>query len=134
MFGDEADMLDCGKPRRLVVAVSVEPGSFQERDEAVALIQAQGLFARDGAMGEGDLEDVHWHKTSLRIYVLSGKFETLDVSSDQMLVAGPGDLITIPSETLHAACCPEPAVYVVGFESEDAAKQFRPESRDEYPG
>ena len=81
-------------------------------------------------MQAGDLEDIHWHKTSLMIYVLDGSFETRDVASDSNLLAGPGDLISIPARTLHAARCPKPATYVVGFESEHAAKSFRPENPD----
>jgi len=34
---------------------------------------------------------------------------------------------------LHAARCPEPATYVVGFESEQAAKNFKPEVPEELP-
>ena len=113
------------------MGVTVEKGGFQTREEARDLIKAEGRFARDGAMETGNLEDIHWHKTSLRIYVLGGSFETLDVASDQLLPAGPGDLITIPEATLHAARCPEPATYVVGFESEDAAKAFRPERKED---
>lgn len=86
-----------------------------------------GLFARDGAMQSGDLEDVHWHVTSLLIYVLEGEFETRDVVAETTLVAGPGARISIPARTLHAARCPVPAVYVVAFESAEAAAAFRPE-------
>lgn len=109
------------------MAVSVESQHFKGRDQALELIGSKGLFARDGAMQSGDLEDVHWHRTSLLIYVLDGSFETLDVASGNLLRAGPGDLISIPAGTLHAARCPDPATYVVGFESEAAAKSFRPE-------
>ena len=115
------------------MGVSVIPGDFKDRAGAVAQIEAAGRFARDGAMAQGDLEDVHWHKTSLMIYVLEGSFETRDVASGELLPAGPGDLITIPRQTLHAARCPEPATYVVGFESEAAAKTFRPEIPDDLP-
>ncbi len=82
-------------------------------------------------MQSGDLEDIHWHKTSLLIFVLSGSFETRDVASNAMLLAGPGDLISIPARTLHAARCPDPATYVVGFASEQAAKTFRPENPED---
>jgi uncharacterized RmlC-like cupin family protein len=116
------------------MGVTVETLGFSTRDEAVAMIEAQGLFARDGAMQSGDLEDVHWHKTNLKIYVLGGRFETRDVASDQLLGAGPGDLITIPQQTLHAAQVPEPATYVVGFESETAAKTFGPQVPEDLPG
>ena len=109
------------------MSVTVQKGGFSNRDEAVGLIRGLGLYARDGAMASGDLEDVHWHKTSLRIYVLSGTFETRDVESDQLLEASAGDLICIPARTLHAARCPEPATYVVGFESEEAVRTFQPE-------
>ena len=115
------------------MSVTVEQGDFQGREDARSQIEARGLFARDGAMASGDLEDVHWHVTSLRIYVLTGQFETRDVKADTTLMAGPGDIITIRRQTLHAARCPEPATYVVGFESEDAAKRFRPESPDALP-
>jgi hypothetical protein len=107
--------------------VSVDQGVFSGRDEAVALIAADGRTVRDGAMSAGDLEDHHWHRTSLKIYVLSGAFETLDVVSGSTLMAYAGDLITIPERTLHAARCPEPATYVVGFESLEAMANFRPE-------
>lgn len=113
------------------MGVSVEKDHFDGRDDANARIAADGRFARDGAMQTGDLEDVHWHVTSLKIYVLGGSFETRDVASDVMLNAGPGDLISIPARTLHAARCPNPATYVVGFESEDAARSFRPEKPDD---
>lgn len=116
------------------MAVSVDKEHFDGRDEAIARIEAKGRFARDGTMMSGDLEDVHWHKTSLLIYVLTGRFETLDVKSGQLLIAGPGDCISIPSETLHAARCPEAATYVVGFESADAAASFRPESPSDLQG
>ncbi len=109
------------------MGVTVVAGGFTTREEAVALIDEIGLFARDGAMAAGDLEDVHWHQTSLQIYVLSGSFETKDVASNQLLTATQGDLITIPARTLHAARCPLPASYVVGFESEAAMGNFRPE-------
>ena len=115
------------------MGVSIGAGGFSTREEAKSIIESEGLFARDGAMQSGDLEDVHWHKTSLKIYVLTGKFETRDVVSDQFLIAGAGDLISIPRQTLHAARCPEPATYVVGFESEDAAKNFKPELQEELP-
>jgi hypothetical protein len=113
------------------MSVSVTEQHFEEREHAVALIEAKGFFARDGAMQAGDLEDIHWHKTSLLIYVLNGSFETRDVESNTMLSAGSGDLISIPARTLHAARCPVPASYVVGFESEQAAKAFRPESPED---
>ncbi len=109
------------------MGVSVERDRFSGRDEAVALIHADGRTVRDGAMSAGDLEDHHWHRTSLKIYVLSGAFETLDVASGNTLLAHAGDLITIPERTLHAARCPEPATYVVGFESPEAMAAFRPE-------
>lgn len=110
------------------VSVTVERGDFLTREEATAMVVAAGLHSRDGAMESGDLEDVHWHKTSLKIYLLSGTFETKDVVSDQLLPAGPGDIISIPEGTLHAARCPDPTTYVVGFESEEAMKNFRPEA------
>ena len=113
------------------MSVSVKSGGFATSAEANAIIAGEGLFARDGAMQTGDLEDVHWHKTSLKIYVLTGRFETRDVLSGQILEAGAGDLINIPRETLHAARCPEPATYVVGFESKAAAKKFKAESPGE---
>ncbi|MEM9622092.1 MAG: hypothetical protein AAF993_10615 [Pseudomonadota bacterium] len=97
------------------------------RQKAHELVSSAGLFARDGAMQSGDLEDVHWHATSLQIYVLQGEFETRDVVAGTTLMAGPGARISIPARTLHAARCPQPAVYVVGFESETAAAEFRPE-------
>ena len=72
------------------MSVTVQQGVVQDRDQAVRLIEHQGLFCRDGAMQ-------------------------------------PGDFIRIPARTLHAARCPKPARYVVGFESELAAKKFKPE-------
>lgn len=115
------------------MTVSVDVQHFTKRDAAIRLIEEQGLFARDGAMQSGNLEDIHWHGTSLLIYVLGGSFETLDVASGKLLAAGPGDRISIPAGTLHAARCPEPATYVVGFESADAAKSFRPEKPEDLP-
>lgn len=115
------------------MGVNIESGFFSGKQEALEKIAAQGLFARDGAMQSGDLEDVHWHKTGLKIYVLEGSFETKDVESGMLLQAGPGDLISIPRETLHAARCPQPAVYVVGFESETAARTFGPENAQDFP-
>jgi len=115
------------------MGISVTQPGFSTREEAIALIQDQNLFARDGAMETGDLEDVHWHKTSLKIYVLSGSFETRDIKAGTQLPAGPGDLITLPSHTLHAARCPLPATYVVGFESEDAARSFGPQKPADLP-
>jgi quercetin dioxygenase-like cupin family protein len=115
------------------MGVIIGAGGFSTREEAKSIIEKQGLFARDGAMQSGDLEDVHWHKTSLMIYVLTGKFETRDVASDKLLNAEAGDLISIPRQTLHAARCPEPATYVVGFESEEAAKKFKPELPEDLP-
>ena len=113
------------------MSVTVTHQHFTTREQAVEKIGASGRFARDGAMQSGDLEDVHWHTTSLLIYVVSGSFETRDAASDATLLAGAGDLISIPARTLHAARCPEPATYVVGFESADAASKFRPEDPDE---
>ncbi len=110
------------------MSVTVDRALFKDRQEALELIETLGLVPRDGQMSSGDLEDRHWHKTSLKICVLSGSFETLDVASSTTHVAGAGDLITIPHRTLHAARCPEPATYVVGFESEEAMQNFRPES------
>lgn len=105
----------------------VANGEFANRDEALGLIEKLNLFARDGTMQAGDLEDVHWHKTSLKIYVVEGSFETKDVDSGQLLTATAGNLITISSNTLHAARCPLPARYVVGFELQNAARAFWPE-------
>ena len=109
------------------MGVTVTKANFTGRAEATRIIEQQGLFARDGAMDSGDLEDIHWHKTSLLIYVLTGTFETKDVASNELLLAGAGDCISIPSRTLHAARCPKRATYVVGFESADAARNFKPE-------
>ncbi len=109
------------------MSVQIIPQAVQDRDHAYQLIESLGLVARDGAMESGDLEDIHWHRTSLRIYVLGGAFETKDVASDRLLMAGAGDLILIPKETLHAARCPQPATYVVGFESAEAMQSFGPE-------
>ena len=64
----------------------------------------------------------------LLIYVLTGTFETRDGATDETLLAGAGDRISIPARTLHAARCPTPATYVVGFESEQAARTFGPET------
>ena len=109
------------------MGVTVRKNHFEGREQALELIRSLGRAPRDGAMAEGDLEDLHWHKTSLLIYVLTGSFETLDGASNETLLAGPGDRISIPGATLHAARCPTPATYVVGFESEEAMKQFGPE-------
>ena len=113
------------------MGVSVTKSKFTSRDQAVADIEQLKLFPRDGAMSSGDLEDIHWHTTTLRIYVLSGSFETLDVESNKLLKASAGDLICIPDKTLHAARCPDPATYVVGFESQEAARTFRAEKPDD---
>lgn len=115
------------------MGVTVKAGHFSGKDAALAEIAERGLHPRDGAMASGDLENIHWHKTSLAIYVLEGSFETKDVASDSTLMAGPGDLISIPSGTLHAARCPNPATYVVGFESAEAMGNFRPEDPDSLP-
>lgn len=115
------------------MGVTVATSHFAGRQAALDEISARGLVPRDGAMASGDLEDVHWHKTSLAIYVLSGSFETKDAASDTTLMAQPGDLITIPAGTLHAARCPDPATYVVGFESKDAMANFRPEHPGDLP-
>ncbi len=110
--------------------VTVTKAHFSGKAEAAELINSLGLVPREGAMETGDLEDVHWHKTNLRIYVLGGSFETKDIATDQLLYASAGDLIVIPPRTLHAARCPEPATYMVGFESEDAMASFGPESAE----
>ncbi len=115
------------------MSVTITKGSFHDDQEAIAEIESAGLYARAGAMGQGDLEDIHWHKTSLKIYVLEGSFETRDVKTDTNLLAGSGDIISIPAETLHAARCPIPATYVVGFESKEAAERFRPELPGDLP-
>ena len=109
------------------MGVTVSRSCFSGKQQALEAIDNKGLVPRDGAMSAGDLEDVHWHRTSLEIYVLEGSFETRDGATGTMLLAGPGDLISIPARTLHAARCPEPARYVVGFESEEAMAGFKPE-------
>lgn len=109
------------------MTVTVTKKHFSDKADAERLLQLAGLTRRDGAMTSGDLEDIHWHKTSLKIFVLTGSFETLDATSQTTLMAGPGDLISIPPRTLHAARCPEPATYLVGFESAQAMQFFGPE-------
>lgn len=109
------------------MSVTVTKNHFVDKADAERLLQLAGLTRRDGAMTSGDLEDVHWHKTSLKIFVFTGSFETLDAASGATLIAGPGDLISIPPHTLHAARCPEPATYLVGFESTEAMQSFGPE-------
>jgi uncharacterized RmlC-like cupin family protein len=113
------------------MGVSVDEGYFATREDALDDIASRTLVPRDGAMASGDLEDVHWHETGLAIYVLKGSFETKDAASGVLLTAGPGDLITIPPRTLHAARCPDPAEYVVGFESAEAMQNFRPRAANE---
>ena len=54
------------------------------REEAIKLAKSEGFFFRDGAMVTGDIEDIHWHKTGLHIYVLSGLFETFDAARDEV--------------------------------------------------
>ena len=115
------------------MSVVIEKIGFSSREEAIKLAESEGFFFRDGAMGTGSLEDIHWHKTGLHIYVLSGMFETLDAIRNDFLIARCGDLIKIPRNTLHAARCPRPATYLVGFESESAAKSFRPELPENLP-
>lgn len=114
------------------MTVTVTKNHFSSKTEAEKLLALSGLTRRDGAMASGDLEDIHWHKTSLRIYVLTGSFETLDAATQTTLTAGPGDLISIPTSTLHAARCPEPATYLVGFESAEAMQSFGPEPANTY--
>jgi hypothetical protein len=138
-FGNQHKMFESGKipgtrapagpvnTKGVNMGVTVEHEHFSGKDAALAEIAARGLHPRDGAMASGDLENVHWHKTSLAIYVLDGSFETKDAASDTTLLAHAGDLISIPAGTLHAARCPDPATYVVGFESEQAMNGFRPE-------
>ena len=110
------------------MGVTVKIGHFSGKQAALTEISDRGLVPRDGAMASsGDLENIHWHKTSLAIYVLEGSFETKDEASASTLLAHPGDLISIPAGTLHAARCPDPATYVVGFESAEAMANFRPE-------
>ena len=115
------------------MGVTVVKGNFTDKDEAIKEVLSQSLFPREGAMGAGDLEDVHWHKTGLKIFVLEGTFETLDAASGTTLIAEHGDVITIPPVTLHAAQCPVPATYVVGFESQEAASAFCPERLEDFP-
>lgn len=115
------------------MSVTVDKGHFADKQQAFAQIEALSLYPREGAMAAGDLEDVHWHQTSLKIFVLEGSFETRDVVADTNLLAGPGDIITIPRQTLHAARCPIPASYVVGFESKEAAATFGPEDPKDLP-
>ena len=116
------------------MGVTVQTGHFSGKAAALTEIADRGLHPRDGAMASGDLENVHWHKSSLAIYVLDGSFETKDVASDTTLMAHAGDLITIPAGTLHAARCPDPATYVVGFESAEAMSRFQPEDPESLPG
>ena len=74
------------------MSVAIENIGFSSREEAVKLAESEGFFFRDGAMGTGNLEDIHWHKTGLHIYVLSGMFETLDAIKNEVLIAKCGDL------------------------------------------
>ena len=119
--------------RKSLMSVVIEKIGFASREEAIKLAKSEGFFFRDGAMETGDIEDIHWHKTGLHIYVLSGLFETFDAARDEVLIARGGDLIKIPKNTLHAARCPIPATYLVGFESENAAKGFQPELPEDLP-
>ncbi len=109
------------------MSVTVKRDWFDTKDQALDEIDSKNLHPRDGYMDSGDLENIHWHKSSLSIYVLGGTFETMDVESGKTMMAKAGDLITIPANTLHAARCPNPATYVVGFESKQAMENFGPE-------
>ena len=115
------------------MSVVIEKIGFASREEAIQLAKSEGCFFRDGATEAGDIEDIHWHRTGLHIYVLYGLFETFDAAREEVLIARGGDLIKIPKNTLHAARCPIPATYVVGFESENAAKGFQPEMPVDLP-
>jgi quercetin dioxygenase-like cupin family protein len=108
------------------MGLRIEQAHFNGRAEALAEVEKLGLIARDGAMAAGDLEDVHWHEYTVRIFVLEGGFETKEGPTGELLAAGPGDLIVIPARTPHAARCPEPARYIAAFESAEALANFRP--------
>ena len=108
------------------MGLQIKPHHFNGKTAALEEIARLGLVARDGAMAAGNLEDVHWHETGLHIFVLEGAFETKEGVDGELLGAGPGDLIIIPAGTPHAARCPQPARYVVGFESAAAMASFKP--------
>jgi hypothetical protein len=94
---------------------------FSNREEAVALVRAAGLFLSEAELSQAELTGApHFHPYDVDIYLVEGVLELHDVETSQTYRLEPGSRALVPAGTLHAETCPAPFQAVFGVSVDPA--------------
>jgi hypothetical protein len=106
--------------------ITVVPAQFSGREEAIALIEASGLFRSEAQLSQAELTGApHTHPYDVDIYLLEGVLELHEPNSGQVHQLEKGSRAFVPAGTLHAETCPGPfrAVFGVSVDPEPLLAQ-----------
>jgi quercetin dioxygenase-like cupin family protein len=98
------------------MAIEVFPGHFTDRSDALARIEASGLYVREADIEPADLSGpAHGHPYDVEIYVLGGLFELTDCDAGVTHRLEQGWKAIVPADTRHAEFSPDGFSAVFGL-------------------
>ncbi len=92
-----ADRLFLGR----TMQISVNRAHFKLPSEAGREIAEEGLYVCEMNVPPVDNQS-HWHDFSTLIYILEGELHITDSERGEVLIAGPGDRVSVPERVLHS--------------------------------
>lgn len=106
------------------MSLIIEKGHFDGLSGALEDINRKGLFPTTYATDQATAANLHWHNEEVLAYLVKGRTYFLDAEGNEHQLEA-GDLITVPTRTLHAeGDINEPVVMLIGLVDAVPMDQF----------
>ena len=106
------------------MGLKIEKQHFSGLRGALESIRERGLFPTTYATDHATAASLHWHSEEVLAYLIQGETYFLDSDGHKHQLEA-GDLITVPSGTLHAEGeINEPVVMLIGLKEALPMDQF----------
>jgi mannose-6-phosphate isomerase-like protein (cupin superfamily) len=81
----------------------MQPDHFEQREQAVAEIEAHGLYCAEADLSADDLSPTaHTHPYDVHIYVTKGEMELHEPDTGLIHRLEPGSMTVVPAGTAHS--------------------------------
>ena len=98
------------------MALRVESGFFDSREQVLDDIAKNGTWPTTFISGPSEGLPVHWHSEDVEAYIMEGETDFYDAETDSRTPAKAGDKIVVPARTLHAeGVVKDRVVYIIAL-------------------
>ncbi|MCG8673679.1 MAG: cupin domain-containing protein [Pseudomonadales bacterium] len=97
--------------------LTVKKKLFDGKKEAIKHAIELGLWPIAQLLEKEEKEEIHWHKWDTHIYVIAGRFVSIDPDTNNKTVLEKGDYMLMPKRKLHAMNSSKDTIVVYATEN-----------------